>query len=354
MNRRDFIMAGVGAACAYVAIPRIAHGTAAQPAPSTGCPPPPPGPAMFCIADTARLDSGYYAYVAALESELGRKFAGIRINYGPDNYPALSPDIVRSIDLGRTWIYQNGKPDPLLPDTDTSGTYWRRIADGAYDDIYLMFWRDVQASGLFTQSDPLYYSPQHEQTSLSEPPAAAGAGTPADWIAAFRHIHDICVAYGYHISAGGCIALCFVPDLNQVIHDPVYGSGTPPAAVAAYQLSLMDPGAAYYDRCGMDCYLKATTSFTANEALTPLHRWATAVGKPWMLGEFGLDASKDVAGFLASMTSLIDQWGAGTDAGQCSAVCCTSRIAKGGDYRMDATPETLAAWSAFGTSGIFS
>lgn len=348
MNRRDLLVGAAGVALSAVVPPVVLARADSKRITGTA------GEAFFCIDDTANLDSTYYSYISALETKLGRKFAGIRLNYGPDNSPVVSPDLTKSYSLGRHWIYQNGKPNPIAPDTDTSGTYWRSIANGRYDSVYLNYWQAITATGLFTTDKPLHYSPQHEQTSLSEPPAGKGAGTASDWIACFRHIHDLCVAHGYHVSVGGCIALCFIPNLNQIQHDPVYGSGTPSSATAPYQVSKMDPGPAYYDLCGMDCYWKSTMgSLTASQSFGPLVKWAQTVGRPWMVGEFGIDKSHPVSTFLKGLTTIIEGCGVGPGGGQCYAICGTSRVASGGDYRYDATSSTLSAWKAFGAQSLF-
>jgi hypothetical protein len=292
----------------------------------------------------------------ALETKLGRKFAGIRKNYGPDNKPTISPEILNALARGRSrFIYQNGKPNVIKPDTNTSGTFWKSGAAGHYDTIFVTLWDAVTKSGNWTTNRPFYYSPHHEQTTLSEAPGGKNAGTPADFTAFFKHIHDLCVSRGYHISKGGCVALCLVPDANQLIKDPKYGSGKPNATVAPYQISKIDPGPQYYDLAGGDLYVKSTTGTSITTMFTALHNWAKAVGKPFMTGETGIASNKNPASQLAQLDKALKGFGAGTGPGQVFAICWTSRVAAvGGDYRMDSSPTTLAAFKKLALDPFYS
>ena len=297
---------------------------------------------FFNVSSTANLDADYYAYVAALEKKLGRTFAGIRKNGGndgsePTKYgPYVGGEVVNAFTFGRKWLYQNGQPGK-------GASTWSAIAAGADDTAYEQYCTEITNAGLWTNQNPVHLSMWHEQYVTSEgggPPA----GTAADYIAAHRHVWN--VIQPWHVRNGGCFLFAFVPHWLQLYHDSTYGIGKPSKAVAPYVVSKLDPGPAYYDVVGADIYLPASGgSFSAAEQWTPLHRWATVVGKPFITGETGIASSKNPAAYLAALDSLLKGWGAGSGAGQVLALCWTSRVASGGDYRMDSDAATLAAFT---------
>jgi hypothetical protein len=336
-TRRTVLAAGTAGVAAAVVGARIAG---LGPFASSGA-------CFLCIDSTANLDASYYGYIdgpSGLVSKLGRNYAGIRKNYRPDDTPTISPEITYAVLHRRPWIYQNGKPNPIPPDTLTSGTYWRSIATGNYDTIFNHFFATVRGDTRWSAANPFHYSWHHEQTTLADPPSGKLAGSAADYIAAHRHVYALLVSSGAHISVGGNMKLCLVPNIIQVMRDPVYGTGLPSSAVAPYVISKIDPGPAYYDHAGADVYLKEGGSETPADQYAPLHTWAKAAGKSWLTGEMGVASTKDPPTYLAELDALLKGWGAGTGPGQVYALCATSRIALGGDYRWDASPTILAAW----------
>ena len=333
MRRRDFLTT-VGGVAALALLPTISTTQAAS------------GSCFLCIHSTANLDSNYNSYIDGsngLVHKLGRNFAGIRKNYGPDNNPLISPEISYAVQHGRKVVYENGKPNPISPDTNTSGTFWRSIANGRYDAVFNRFFATIKADTRWSASNPFIYSWHHEQTSLQEPPAGKNAGTAADYIAAHRHVYGLLVSSGAHVSVGGNMWLALVPNETQIVHDSKYGSGGATTAVAPYVISKIDPGPAYYDLVGMDFYLKTTNNYKPTD-WKPLHNWAMTVGKPVMTGEFGLASTKNPAAFLTGLDPILKSWGAGTGPGQVYLLACTSRVAAGGDYRWDANTTILNAW----------
>jgi hypothetical protein len=298
---------------------------------------------------TRDLDPDHYGYMLALEQKLGRPFAGIRQNTALPTPPMIPAQTRWAYDGGRHWTYQNGGPKPI----DEVVLQWASVAAGRYDSVFLDYFRLIRDSGMWTTEHPHRYSFHHEQFVLAEN-GGARAGTAADYKAAHRRVYMLLKRSGAHVSEGGNMRFAFVPHWRQLASDPTFGSGveSDPGATA-YSVTNIDPGAAYYDDCGADIYVSETDPpYSAAEQWEPLHRWASTRGKPFMTGETGY-AGPDLAGYLDELMSLLRSWGAGEAAGRCEAVLWTSRIAEGGDYRLDRSDAVLAEYRALANDPLF-
>jgi len=131
------------------------------------------------------------------------------------------------------------------------------------------------------------------------------------------------------------------------------GGGT--AAVQPYVVTLCDPGSGYYDMLGVVMYNESNYTFTATGQWTPVHNFATMVGRPFLSAETGIAGTDTkVVTYMQEMDALFKGWGAGWGAGQVLGVCWTSRGAKLGDFHMDLTPARLAEYTAMANDPFYS
>ncbi len=314
----------------------------------------PHGGSFWNTSSTANLDPGYYAYTRRLEAELGRRFAGVRKNYWPGpGEPQVSAEIAAAYAAGRRWTYMNGKPDPRP--TDGAVMRWRTVAAGGYDGDLARFFHAIAADARWTSANPFHFSFHHEQYVTAEEGGAL-AGTPEEYVAAFRHVRDVMDAAGAHVSRGGNMLMCWTPQWLQIARD-----GDPSWPGYPYDASHCDPagggGPPPYDLLGADVYLREGASFTADDMWSPVHEWALRRGVAFFAGEAGLawtpGAEDGIVHYLDDLERLLDGWGAGSEPGRCLAVCWTSRQARGGDYRLDADPTVLASYRRLGASRLF-
>src|SRR4051794_11636618 len=72
-------------------------------------------------------------------------------------------------------------------DADPATVPWAAVASGAYDDQL-----DRMAQGIASLHVPVFVTFDHEP----DQPARSAVGTPAQFVAAWRHVHDVFVAQG--------------------------------------------------------------------------------------------------------------------------------------------------------------
>jgi hypothetical protein len=283
-----------------------------------------PASCYWNIQDSADLDPEYWAYLAALEEKIGRRFAGFRKN---GTGPSAITESDRQYDTGRRWAYINGKPSPA----GTYAGYWADTARGVYDSYWREYFAGRKADARWTGANPIHFSYHHEQSAASEGGGLAN-GPPSDYIAAFRHVRGLMDATGAHVSRGGNMQMCWVPHWLQVAK---------PAS--PFHAPKCDPGRAYYDVFGADIYNTADSTHTAAEQWKPVHEYAMLIGKPFITGETGIAGTDAyVLRYLRDLDALLKGWGSGGLPGQVYAICWTSRVADGGDYRHDATTTRLS------------
>lgn len=286
------------------------------------------------IQNTSNLDPGYWDDLTALERRLGRTFAAFRRNGISD--PSDLAAYRQSYDHGAHWGYVNGKFQ------DQTNGFWRQTAAGAYDQLYLDWFRAQRADPRWTRTNPLHVSFHHEQAVASEG-GGLDAGSPQDFAAAYRHWRELMQRSGAHHSAGGNLAAAWVPHWKQFADR----SSPMPAAEC-------DPGPEHYDLVGADIYSPAGETHTAASQWTPVRDYARRVGKPFIAGEAGVAGSDSkVVGYLDDLDDLLRGFGAGTGAGQIQAICWTSRVAESGDYRLDATAARLGRYRRMGNAAFY-
>ena len=338
MSRRELLAAGAAGAM-LLARPMVARADTAA------------GSCIWGIGDMYALDSTFATYCDHLETLLGRKFAGFRLNGGFQKTSADFTEMHRMINAGRRYTYMNGKP------SGTVTGYWQAVAGGVYDSKINAVIKTILADPSWTSTNPMHFSFHHEQYVKAEG-GGISAGTAQDFIAAYRHVRSLLDQANAHVSQGGNMVMCFSPHWRQYYHDPIYGIGGGTTAVQPFVVSLCDPGSQYYDMLGVDMYNQAQYSFTAAAQWNPVAAFARAVGRPFLSAETGIAGSDaKVVTYLTDMDALFKSWGAGSGPGQVLGVCWTSRLApsqRNSDFRMDATPARLAQYTTMANDPFYS
>jgi hypothetical protein len=201
-----------------------------------------------------------------------------------DNFPTAAE---RSVAADGHLVLLNWEP------TDTAGNPmpWAAIADGEHDS-------DIDALAAKLRSMPTVllsfsHEPEHDYGSH---------GSAADFVAAFRHVHD-------RLTADGATNVRYVWDVEGLT-DPVW--------LARY--ASLWPGASYVDWVAWDPYnwssCKAGRGWQSfRQTVSPFYDWLTSHGygtKPFMLAEYGsVEKTGDpngkaawFAGIPAALTSL--------------------------------------------------
>ena len=310
--------------------------------------------AFWNVAATANLDPGYAAYVARLEQALGRRFAGIRKNYFPSpGQPQVSPEVSADYRAGRRWVYVNGKPDPIPG--DGAHLQWASVSAGAYDSVFMALFRAIRGDRRWSPANPYHYSFHHEQ-EVEREGGGALAGTPQEYRFAFAHVRALMDAAGAHVGVGGNMLMCWTPSWLQLFHDG--DSSWPGYPYDATNCDPSSPAAARpYDLLGCDVYRSRGVGLSADAMWRPVHEWARRRGVPFFGGEVGVATTGsnagDVVGYLRDLQGLLAGWGVGPVPGGCLALCWTTRVARGGDYRLDADPAVLDEYRRFGALPTF-
>lgn len=143
---------------------------------------------------------------------------------------------------------------------------WADIAAGKYDDSIIK----PEAQRLKAWGQPVFLDFDHEMDGRSR----TGNGTTDDYVAAYRHIHDVVVKAG-----ASNVVWVWMPTGTM-------GNAT--------RIKAMYPGSAYVDWVGYDPYNFYTCNGsgweTPTQTLKPFYDWLQVngmAGKPIMLGEYG-------------------------------------------------------------------
>jgi hypothetical protein len=324
-SRRTVLAAGaVGVFAATVGAKIAGVGPFSEGGAVTGC--------YWGIGAVPDIDPDFWSYATSLEGKLGRKFAAFRF----DSTTNLTP-YNQGYDQGWHWTYVNGKPKPA---SGSYSGYWRATANGTYDSHWNTYFQTVKANPRWAQDRPIHFSFHHEQSIAAEG-GGLGNGSPADFIAAFRHVRGLMDTNHAHVSQGGNMQMCWSPHWLQI-------------AKTANPFYKCNPGASYYDLLGCDIYNTTSATYTAVAQWKPVHDYAVSLGKPFFTGEQGVAGSDTkVLKYLQDLDVLLKSYGAGTAAGNIAALNFTTRIASGGDYRMDATPTILAQYRSMAQDSFY-
>ncbi len=157
------------------------------------------------------------------ESKLGRTLALDRVYYVWDE-PFPTDDDRWSRDMGRTLILSWWPRK-----RDRTWIRWADIAAGLYDDVIA-----ERAAGLKAFGSHVFFSFNHEPEDDKDTATEKKAGTPAEFVAAFQHIHD-------RFEAAGVTNVSYVPILMA-------------SSIKSGNGDLYYPGADFVDFVGVDGY----------------------------------------------------------------------------------------------------
>jgi plastocyanin len=260
------------------------------------------------------------------EALLGRQMATERVyNLWDDAFP--SDDDLWSRDLGRT-LYVSWNASPR----DGSGCVgWANIAAGVYDANI-----DAKAEALKSFGAPLIFSFHHEPTT--KPEFGGDCGTGADFIAAWRHIHDRFVADGVTNATYAWTMTAQSFDKNR--GDEFY------------------PGNDIIDLIAADGYNWYSCEFhqgpwrEMDQIFQSFHTYGASKGKPMFIAEYGSGEDDAVVGrkaqWFANGADVLKQW---SDIKGVSYF----NVGTGGacDRYADSSPSSLSAFSAMGHDTYF-
>lgn len=265
--------------------------------------------------------SSRQARVATLEAEAGHRLDVVRIyDYWDDRQP--EPFL--------SWVVATHRiPVLSIVARRAGGTWvpWASIAQGREDAAIR-----AQAAGVRSLNGPVMIAFNHE------PEVDRNEGTPADFVAAWRHFVDVFRAEG----ATNAVFTWIIGSSTFQPHAPVPGT-------AFY------PGDDYVDWVGGDGYNWAgcrpkAPSVSWQSIFQPFYSFAVAHHKPAIAAEFGLqynpaDPSQQLSWFDNAVEQL-QQWPdfKAISYFNSSAVC---------DWIVDRNPTSTAAWHALGTNPYF-
>ncbi len=206
----------------------------------------------------------------------------------------------------------------------SQGTFasWGDIADGVYDESVIL----PEAARIKAWGQPVFLDFDHEMDGRTR----TANGTPAEYVAAYRHIREVMAAAGA---------------------DNIIWAWVPTGTMAnTARIKAMYPGDAYVDWVGYDPYnfydCNGSSWETPYESLAPFYTWLANNGmgdKPVLLGEYGsvpdssdpqrvADWYTGVSDALAQMPRIkaVIQWNSST-----SSTC---------DFRVTGSPEAMSGF----------
>ena len=295
--------------------------TTIPPSPTTTVPKPATttaaGSVLFGVAteggptDTAGL--------AAFESHAGKKvslYSDYRSFYYDPNFPTAAADAVRS--RGETPMITWEPWDPRSGSASQPAYSLAAIASGAQDALISRWASQVKGWG-----QPLWLRFAHEMNGDWYPWAEKVNGNrPGDYVAAWRHVHDIFQRAG-------------VTNVTWVWSPNVLMPNTP-------SLASLYPGDAYVDWLGVDGYNWGGSSWQSFDSvfgstLAELHRLSS---KPIVIGE---TASSEAGG---SKAQWIQQLFAGMARDSSIKAFVWFNLKKEADWRIESSPAAQQAFSA--------
>ncbi len=275
--------------------------------------------------------------IGDLQHKLGFTFHGIRHNQGMQT-PLPAERELEWHDQGHWLIYRNANAETLGSGGGQVCFSWGGIARGGHDLYFTTGARNLMANKRFTKARPYLFSFHHEQVVNDRHQCGAHAcGTPADYVAAYRHVRRLFDNLGATVSHGGNVKFVWTPAASQFrVPDNDFGAPS------------VDPGPAYYDYVGVDAYNRRWHSELLfrhpDELIGAAQRYAKKRGKRLLIAEFGVEDGPAApshiakAKFLLETAELIRSWGT-AGPGSVVAWYFTSLDS----YRLDSSPNALNA-----------
>jgi hypothetical protein len=277
--------------------------------------------------------------LANLEQDLGRKFSIFR-KYTNWDQKLPTPQQMKLWNAGyvpyTAWTtYVNGSGDLTFAD----------VASGRYDAYITQQAQSIKASGIH-----MFFTFQHEP----EDGQGAGdpqAGPPADYIAAFEHVHDI-------FDQVGVTNLTWVNTLTLGAFKGAHGKNA----------ADWTPPSRYFDYVGVDGYVRFPCVkwddrpfLTFKQTFQEAYDFAISLNKPLFIGEVGI-IEQTSCGYPGDPNAKA-QWVADAIAQMRAwpgiiAICWSHVIVNFLDkhvldYHVDSTPQALAAFERGSNDAYF-
>jgi len=249
---------------------------------------------------------------------------------------ALEANIGRQLDIDHRFYAYNEAIPTADESWDVASGRIPMVTWGASDTIALRNgsqdpWLRAQARRLRDFGHPIFLRFYHEMDGDYRKPIVH---TPADFVAAWRHVHDLFAAEG----ADNVVWVWCTTAWKWQISDP----------------SVYYPGAAYVDWVAADGYnwypAKPGSKWrTFKQVFQRFYTWSLTTGKPVMAAEYGVieDTPGRKAQWLRDVAATVK-----TDMTAFQAIVYfDTTIAKGGvtyDWRLRSTPGALSAWATLG------
>jgi hypothetical protein len=265
------------------------------------------------------------------EGNLGRRLAIVRVYYAIGD-PFPGPQDQRLMASGST----------LLVSLGTNGASYASVAAGDHDGYISAFLSAVNQAAITYHLGAIYVSFAHEPDGSRH----AGLGSPAEFVRAWNHVHQMAEAARLNWTQGGRLHWVWI-----LIH----------SSFARGMASQYWPGAGTVDVIGVDGYNSyacrvarqgGIPKHLVNDAVTPASIFAPAVtfahahgGLPVFISEWGSDPApagaqpefiRQMQAFVAGNREIgaVLYWDSGT----------------GCNYRVDGNPVSIAALATMGHS----
>jgi hypothetical protein len=268
----------------------------------------------FVNEDGIRTNEGYEAGVTSLETGIGRQL-GIDHHYIEFFQPIAGPLVLSDIEHGR------------VPMVSWGGTDATRIASGVHDE-----WIRKEALGVKALRRPILLRFGWEM----ERPQLGWVHSASDFIAAWRHLHDIFQQEGVTNAAW--------------VWCPMSVSFRSGVAQQYY------PGAQYVDWIGADGYNWAPGREGAiwrsfKSVFQEFYDWGVTTGKPLLIGETGAQERSpgEKAAWIDDMATTLRH-----DFGNIEALVYFDAFPRYDWRLMNASPASLDAFKAMGAESYFS
>ena len=260
------------------------------------------------------------------QGALGRTLAMVRVYYHiGGTFPQVSDR--RNMAQGSTELIS----------LDSAGTSYASIAAGSKDGSILAFLRSVNQAALQYHLGAIYISFEHEPES----PEHVSLGSPAEFVRAWDHVHQLAVAAHLDWNQGGRLHWVLI-----LIHTAYQNGGAGAYWPGSGEADIVAADGYNSYRCGNQAQTQIQTPAML---FNPLLAFAAAHGGlPVFIAEFGSDTSTPNAQprFIEQMQAYL------ASNRQIAAALYWDDAGTRCSYRVDGHPAALAALAALGRSAM--
>jgi hypothetical protein len=255
------------------------------------------------------------------EGALGRKLAIVRVYYHiGETFPVISDR--EHMAAGST----------LLVSLDSTGTSYASIAAGHKDATIMAFLGAVNRAAIRYHLGAIYISFEHEPDG----PQHAGLGSPAEFVRAWDHVHQLAESAHLNWNDGGRLRWVLI-----LIHNTYAHGGASPYWPGAGEVNIVAADGYNSYRCGHWQHGEQTPANLFN----PLLGFAADHGGiPVFISEWGSDSATPSTQprFIQEMQAYV------TSNRDIAAALYWDDGGGGCNYRVDGHPASLAAMAALG------